>query len=101
MEDKDTAVASTGLRIQLLGGFSVWSNGGVVPASAWRRKSAALVKLLALSPKSSMHREEVLEHLWPKLPPKAAINNPHRFVLLGAAGLKATRVTGLAGRGEL
>jgi Tol biopolymer transport system component/DNA-binding SARP family transcriptional activator len=42
----------------------------------WRlRKAASLVKLLALSPGHRMHREQVMEVLWPGLGPRAAANN--------------------------
>lgn len=78
VEEKDKkAVTDIPLRVQLLGGFQVWVEGELIPASRWRRKSAALVKLLALSPAQRLHREEVLEQLWPERSSKAALNNLH------------------------
>jgi DNA-binding SARP family transcriptional activator len=41
----------------------------------WRRKTASLVKLLALAHR--LHCERVLESLWPELPARAAANNLH------------------------
>ena len=53
-------------RISLLGGFDVDVDGTVVPAREWnRRNSAGLVKLLALTPNRRLHREQVLDALWP------------------------------------
>jgi len=57
----------------------VWSR--VIEESEWRlRKPASLVKLLALIPKHYMHRERVMELLWPKLDTKAAANNLRRVL---------------------
>jgi predicted ATPase/DNA-binding SARP family transcriptional activator len=64
------------LSICLLGGFQVAVRGRVVPADAWRqRRAAAIVKLLALSPSHRLHREQVIEALWPDLEMEAAANN--------------------------
>ena len=52
----------------LLGDFSVEVDGTPVPATAWsRRNAAALVKLLALTPGRRLHRERVIDALWPEL----------------------------------
>lgn len=52
--------------VSLLGGFEATVHGVPVPAEAWtRRQAAALVKLLALSPGHRLHREQVIEALWP------------------------------------
>jgi DNA-binding SARP family transcriptional activator len=60
------------LRIELLGGFSVASRGRAIPEEVWqRRKTAALFKLLALAPRHRLHREQVMDALWPELPPAA------------------------------
>lgn len=59
---------STRVEVRLLGDFEVRVGLRTVPASSWtRRHSAALVKLLALSPGRSLHREQVLDALWPDL----------------------------------
>lgn len=64
------------LRLRLLGGFQVKVNGRAVPDSAWQRRSArGLVKLLATEPGHRLHREQVLDILWPDLEPRSAINS--------------------------
>jgi len=53
-------------RISLLGGLAVHVDGAEVPAREWnRRQTAGLVKLLALTPGRRLHREQVLDALWP------------------------------------
>jgi predicted ATPase/DNA-binding SARP family transcriptional activator len=64
------------LSITLLGGFAVARGDSVVPPDAWRlRKGADLVKLLALAPGHRLHREQVMDALWPDKEPAAASNN--------------------------
>jgi len=66
---------ATRFRIGLLGRFRVAVGGVEVPGEAWRcSKAAALVKLLALAPAHRMHREQVMDVLWPTLGPAAAAN---------------------------
>jgi len=67
---------SADIRIGLFGGFRVELDGRSIPEDAWRqRKPAALVKLLALAPRHRLHREQVMDALWPELPPAAAAAN--------------------------
>jgi DNA-binding SARP family transcriptional activator len=62
--------------IRLLGGFEVEVNGRLVPPDAWRhRRGAELIKLLALAPGHRLHREQVMDALWPDLPGDAAATN--------------------------
>lgn len=62
------APAPATVDITLLGGFAVHVAGRAVSPSHWsRRHSAALVKLLALTPGRSLHRERVIDALWPDL----------------------------------
>jgi hypothetical protein len=57
-----------GMRIRMLGGFEVVIDGRRVPPADWRRRqAAALVKLLALAPGRMLHREQVIDALWPTL----------------------------------
>ena len=52
--------------IDLLGGFAVRVGGTPVDPSHWRRRPAAnVVKLLALAPDLRLHREQVIDALWP------------------------------------
>lgn len=71
-----TSPPSPLLAVHLLGGFTVRVAGRSVPASAWRqRRAAAVVKLLALQPQHRLHRETLMETLWPELAGEAAANN--------------------------
>jgi predicted ATPase/DNA-binding SARP family transcriptional activator len=67
------------LRIRLLGGFSVETDGAMVPERAWRlRKARALVKVAALAPGRRVHRDVLCELLWPDRDASAAANNLHQ-----------------------
>ena len=65
--------------IALLGGFSVVRDGAPVADEAWSRRGAAsLVKLLALADGRRLHRERVIDALWPGLPVEAAGPRLHK-----------------------
>src|SRR5215213_7993137 len=64
------------VRIRLLGGFSVWVGSHAVAEGAWHlRKAKSLVKLLALARDHALHREQIMDLLWPELGKGAASNN--------------------------
>lgn len=64
------------VRVELLGGFRVSVGARVAEEDEWRlRKAASLVKLLALKPGHRLHRERVMDWLWPELDRAAAANN--------------------------
>jgi DNA-binding SARP family transcriptional activator len=66
----------SGIRVQLFGEFRVASRGRELPQGAWRqRKPAALVKLLAPAPRHRLHREQVMDALWPDLAADAPAAN--------------------------
>jgi DNA-binding SARP family transcriptional activator/predicted negative regulator of RcsB-dependent stress response len=66
-------------RIFLLGTFAVEVAGGLLPASAWRkRRPVELLAALALSPGRVLHREELIDRLWPDKDLDAGANNLHR-----------------------
>lgn len=79
--------------IGLLGGFEVAVDATPVPAEAWSRRHAVLlVKLLALAPAHRLHREQIVDALWPGLSPEAAAPRLHKAThyarkALGAAAL--------------
>ena len=67
-------------------------DGELVPAGAWtRRHAATLVKLLALRPDRRLHREQVLDLVWPDDPMEAAAAKLHK------AAHYARKATGHAG----
>lgn len=80
------------VRVRLLGRFGVSVGPQAIEASRWRlRKAEGLVKLLALAQGHRLHREQVMDTLWPDLDAKSAANNLHRALhaargALGAAG---------------
>ncbi len=63
------------LSIQLLGEFSVWRGGKLILHDSWRkRKVRALFAILAMQ-HSRVHRDVLLEWLWPTLDASSAQNN--------------------------
>ncbi len=53
-------------KLRLLGGFDVAVDDVPVAPEQWtRRQAASLVKVLALAPGRRLHREQVIEALWP------------------------------------
>ena len=69
------------LRVSLLGRFEVSAGPRFVGEEAWRlRKAASLVKLQALTLGHRLHREQMMELLWPDLSPGAAANNLHQIL---------------------
>ena len=72
-------VAATGLRFQLLGDFRVRAGNHYVESYDWQlRRAKNALKLLVLTDKHRLHREEVMTALWPSLSPEAATNNLHK-----------------------
>jgi DNA-binding SARP family transcriptional activator/pimeloyl-ACP methyl ester carboxylesterase len=65
--------------IRLLGGFDVDVDGRAIPSSAWsRRDPRSLVQLLALAPGRRMHREQVMDALWPDVDVAVAAGRLHK-----------------------
>jgi DNA-binding SARP family transcriptional activator len=88
------------VRVWLLGGFRVSVGTRTIAQDAWRlRKAAALVKLLALTPGHLMHREQVIDLLWPDSDRKAASSNLRSTLhtarrILGSDSSEGTRYLG-------
>ena len=69
------------IRISVLGGFDVRLDGKPVADETWRRNRArALVKLLALAPTRRLHREQLMDALWPSLDAEAAAGNLRKAI---------------------
>lgn len=84
MNEVGHAVAGTDslLHITLLGGFRVERGGGTQaaagerPMSDWPRRSAkTLTKLLAAHPGHALHREQIVDVLWPDVDTGSALNS--------------------------
>ncbi len=68
-----------GLRIWLLGGFRIAVGSRIIVEAEWRlRKVRSLIKVLALAPSYRLHREQVMELLWPEQAPQAVANSLHQ-----------------------
>ena len=79
------------VHIRLLGRLSVSLGDRVVGEGAWRlRKSASLVKLLALARGHRIHRERAMDFLWPDLGVQAAAHNLHQALYIAAGLLTLT-----------
>jgi DNA-binding SARP family transcriptional activator len=86
------------LRIYLLGTFRVSVGQWAIGESEWRlpkTKSLLKGKLLALAPNHRLHREQVINLLWPDLEREPAANNPRRRACL-AEGLRIVHDVGHA-----
>src|SRR2546422_2366442 len=67
------------LRVWLLGRFRVSVGSRLIEDALWRlRKAQHLIKLLALTPGYRLHRDQVIETLWPDLDPRISANNLHQ-----------------------
>ena len=76
--------------IALMGGFAVTIDGAAVPAAQWRRRqAAALVKLLALAPRARLHRDRVIDALWPDADLDAALPRLHKAAFFAREALGA------------
>jgi predicted ATPase/DNA-binding SARP family transcriptional activator len=90
-EQKDTSK----LYIRLLGGFGVWLDGTEIPDTAFvRRKPKSLLKLLALHGANRLHRDQVIEALWPGLQPLSgaaqlykAVHQARKALLAAGSGI--------------
>jgi predicted ATPase len=81
------------IAIKLLGGFAATRGGEPVAPSVWRlRKGRELVKLLALAPGHRLHREQLMDALWPDLDSAAAANNLHQVVHIARRALGADAI---------
>lgn len=92
------------LYVRLLGVFRVWVGSRLIADDEWRlRKAKSLIKLLALAPDHRLHRERIMDLLWPELAPKAAANNLNYALYVARRLLEPERKAGsqyLCLRGE-
>ncbi|TJW66973.1 MAG: hypothetical protein E5V29_19815, partial [Mesorhizobium sp.] len=86
------------VEVDLLGQFRVSVDGRAASAAAWRRTSSVtLVKLLALARRQRLHREQVMDALWPDLEPEAAAANLRKAVHFTRRALGAHEIIALDG----
>ena len=61
------------LAVRALGPFAVWRGAEPVDARDWKREKARQIfQLLLTYPRQWFYREQIIDHLWPHLPPDAA-----------------------------
>jgi DNA-binding SARP family transcriptional activator len=64
------------LHVRLLGGFCIERSDVGQAVSNWPRRSAkTLIKLLAVQSGHALHREQVIDVLWPKVNAESALNS--------------------------
>jgi DNA-binding SARP family transcriptional activator len=91
---------TTTVTITLLGGFGVAVDGTPTPDRGWtRRSAAALVKVLALAPGHSLHREQVMDLLWPDESPARSAPRLHKAAHFARQG--AGRSDAIVLRGDV
>lgn len=66
------------LTISLFGRFQVSRHGERIEIDAFRKRAADLLRLLALAPKHALHRDQIIEMLWPDKPASDGANNLYR-----------------------
>lgn len=77
------------LEIFLLGPFRVLVAGKLVEDSQWARPQAKLlIKLLALDARHQLHREQIMETVWPELDETAAAANLHKIIHMARRALE-------------
>ena len=77
------------LQVHLLGPFRLKVDGQPVEDRRFtRRKPKQLVKLLALQSHHQLHREQLMESLWPDSDPEAASNNLHKAIHMARHALE-------------
>lgn len=87
------------VRIRLLAGFRITVEARAIQDNEWRlRKAASLVKMLTLAQGHRLHREQVMDRLWPHLDPRASSNNLHHALHYARRTLEPTGRTGGASR---
>ena len=77
MGDAGADDSAVRLRLWCLGGFRIEIDGAEVDCGVARPKTRSLLRLLALHAGSRVHREVLLDSLWPDLSPAAGLRNLH------------------------
>src|SRR5215207_4612887 len=79
------------VRVRLLGDFGVSVGSRTIEENRWRlKKAGSLIKLLALARGHRLHREQLMDTLWPDLHMRSQANNLHRNLHVAREVLEAT-----------
>jgi DNA-binding SARP family transcriptional activator/TolB-like protein len=90
--------------IHLIGSFCVTLDGVPIDETRWaRRKAKTLIKLLAIQPRlqngqQQMHREELIEYLWPGIDSEQGMNHLHKVLHTARRALEPGLSAGNASR---
>lgn len=77
------------LEVCLLGSFQITVGGVAVNRSLWQRKRPeTLVKLLALQPSRQLHREQIIDLLWPELDSNSAARQLNKSIYMARRALE-------------
>ena len=86
---RKTTILRGSLKIYLLGSFRVAIDATWIEKTRWqRRRPRLLIKLLALQPLYQLHREQIMEFLWPEADPQSAAENLHKAIHLARRALE-------------
>lgn len=86
----------------MLGQFSARVQDRVIPKGDWkRRRPAELVKILGLQPNRRLHREQLMEAMWPHAAPESAAGNLRKAVHFARKRLGQDAIVGGGGIIEL
>ena len=87
------------LEIYVLGPFRVSVFGKNINDSQWARPQAKLLlKLLALEPEHQLHREQIMDAIWPKLDSTSAAANLHKIIHMARRALEPELKSGVDSR---
>lgn len=87
--------SAAGLAIQLLGEFRIKVRGRVVEEERWPRQQAKLlVKILALEPKHQLHRQQLIDVIWPDLDAESGAANLHKMIHMARRALEPALQSG-------
>jgi DNA-binding SARP family transcriptional activator len=85
------------LVIRCFGPFEVVRDGRLLPASAFaRRKALRLLQTLVLRRGAPMHRDELIELLWPGVPARSGANRLHGVLNVLRSALETGRSVGVS-----
>src|ERR1051325_254117 len=77
------------LAVRLLGGFQIAVHGRIVSEDQCARPPAkTLLKLLALEPTREMHRQRLIELMWPRVDPGAGAASLHKIIHMARRALE-------------
>lgn len=83
------------LEIYSLGDFRAKVGGALVEDQRWLRRSAkSLVKLLALKPQHSLHREQIMDLLWAEQNAETALNSLNKAIYMARRALEPNLTKG-------